>query len=389
MGLLQLVFTVGALAGTLGSSGVRVAMLQMAAAARGRGDREGLAAALRGCLTWAVLVSTAAAGLLVLLSGPLSRGLLHEPRTAGALRVFALFLPCTVLCGVLRSFHTACGRVRELVGIELLERLVCVGLTLLFLRAAGRALEGVLRAVLLAGGCAGLLSPVLLSLLLRREGLPRAVRPDPQTARLCLPLALNDYLRAGLGAVEQFLIPYGLGRHSSPAEGLAAYGVIGAMVFPVLTLPAELLYSMSDLLISELARLRARRDRRRLLGLVRKSLACASLLAVLTAAALWFGGPTIGRAVFHSAAAGRMLRLFSPMVLFLYPDAMVDGLQKGLGQQLWLVRYNTLTNVIDVLGLFTLLPRFGIWGYLATYVTSHLVNFFLSLRRLLTALEET
>jgi O-antigen/teichoic acid export membrane protein len=76
------------------------------------------------------------------------------------------------------------------------------------------------------------------------------------------------------------------------------------------------------------------------------------------------------------------------MVLFLYADAMVDGLQKGLGQQLHLVRYNSFTNVIDVLGLWLLLPRWGIAGYLFTYCLSHLVNFFLSLRRLLTVTEK-
>ena len=67
---------------------------------------------------------------------------------------------------------------------------------------------------------------------------------------------------------------------------------------------------------------------------------------------------------------------------------MVDGLQKGLGQQLHLVRYNSITNVIDVLGLWLLLPRFGLAGYVFTYCLSHLVNLFLSLRRLLLVTED-
>ena len=57
-------------------------------------------------------------------------------------------------------------------------------------------------------------------------------------------------------------------------------------------------------------------------------------------------------------------------------------------QQLHLVRYNSFTNVIDVLGLWLLLPRFGIGGYLFTYAASHLVNFFLSFRRLLMVAEQ-
>jgi stage V sporulation protein B len=203
-------------------------------------------------------------------------------------------------------------------------------------------------------------------------------------ARTALPLGLNDWLRAGLGAVEQFLIPWGLARSGSRAGGLAAYGVISGMVFPLLWFPAEGVFALSELLVSELSRLLARGEQRRLRALVRKSLALTALYALGICGLLWLGGGFLGRALFGSPQAGRYLRIFAPMVLFLYPDAMVDGLQKGLGQQLHLVRYNSFTNVIDVVGLYTLLPRFGIGGYLFTYACSHLVNLFLSLRRLLT-----
>ena len=106
------------------------------------------------------------------------------------------------------------------------------------------------------------------------------------------------------------------------------------------------------------------------------------------AQAPFWRGDGLGRAIFGSAAVGRELRLFAPLVLFLYLDAIVDGLQKGLGQQLYLVRYNSLTNVIDVAGLWSTVPRFGLWGYLGTYCVSHLVNLFLSLRRLLIVTEK-
>ena len=73
MGLMGLIWTVGAFAGTLGSSGVRVAALQLTARAYGKGDRAGIDGALRGCLRYGLLVSAAAgAGLILLASGGLS-----------------------------------------------------------------------------------------------------------------------------------------------------------------------------------------------------------------------------------------------------------------------------------------------------------------------------
>ena len=386
MGLLQLVLTVGGFAGALGSAGARVAALQLTARAWGREDGSAAAAALEACLRYALRSSALAGGALLLLAGPISALLLHEARTTPALRLLGLLLPCPILAGTVRAAYTACGRVRELVAVELAERLLSLGLTLPLLAAAGQDPGLACMAVIGGSYGAGAFSFLLLWRRLRRDLPPPGALPA--VARTALPLGLNDWLRAGLGAVEQFLIPWGLARSGSRDGGLAAYGVISGMVFPLLWFPAEGVFALSELLVSELARLAARGDRDRVRALIRKSLALTALLALTVAAGLWLGGGVLGRVLYGSPMAGRFLRIFAPLALFLYPDAVVDGLQKGLGQQLHLVRYNSLTNVMDVLGLWLLLPRCGIWGYLFTYCLSHLVNFFLSLRRLLVAAEQ-
>ena len=210
MGLMQLVWTVGGFAGTLGSSGVRVAALQLCARANGIGDRESVDAALRGCLRYAFCCSAAAGLGLILLAEPIASLLLEEPRTAPALRALGLLLPLPVACGVMRSCFTACGRVKQLVSAELLERAVSLGLTFGLLRFAGESLERICPCVVAGsyGGCA--VSLALLTVLYRRWQPERGRALGREAAARSLPLALNDYLRSGLGTVEQFLIPYGL-----------------------------------------------------------------------------------------------------------------------------------------------------------------------------------
>ena len=387
MGLLQLVLTVGGFAGTLASSGVRVAALQMTAAAFGRGDRHDLSAAVGGCLRYGLIVSGTVGLGLILLAEPIAGRLLLDRRTVPALRTLGLLLPFPTLCGVLRGVFTACGRVRELVAVEAPERILGVGLTILLLRFAGDLPE--ICAAVIAGSFGSSLFSVTVLLVRLRRSVRRCGKPPlGPVIRLCVPLALNDYLRAGLSAVEQFLIPWGLSRSGSRSSALSAYGRISGMVFPVLWFPSELVFALAELMVSELARCQARGEAERLLGLVRKCLRAVAGFAGTVFLVLYTLGGPLGRFLFRSAEVGYELRVFAPMVLFLYPDAIVDGLQKGLGQQLYLVRYNSLTNVIDVVGLFTLLPRFGIAGYLFTYCLSHLVNLFLSLRRLLVILPE-
>jgi O-antigen/teichoic acid export membrane protein len=67
----------------------------------------------------------------------------------------------------------------------------------------------------------------------------------------------------------------------------------------------------------------------------------------------------------------------------LYCDGVTDAMIKGLGQQKASVRYNILTNTMDVIFLYFLLPKYGISGYFISFLVTHIINFCLSLRRLL------
>ena len=168
---------------------------------------------------------------------------------------------------------------------------------------------------------------------------------------------------------------------------MAGYGTIHGMVFPILMFPAAILYSVSDLLVPELSRCRAMGRGLRVRDLSGKCIRMTILFAAAVAGFFFVCAEELGQCVYHSADAGRYLRIFPPMVLMLYLDAIVDGMLKGLAEQLSCVRYNTLTSVLDVVFLYVLLPRHGVAGYVAVFAVTHAINLYLSIRRLLVATE--
>ena len=189
-------------------------------------------------------------------------------------------------------------------------------------------------------------------------------------------------------AGEQLLIPIGLARYGgSTEEAMAGYGTIHGMVFPILMFPAAILYSVSDLLVPELSRCRAMGRALRVRDLSGKCIRMTILFAAAVAGFFFVCAEELGQCVYHSADAGRYLRIFAPMVLMLYLDAIVDGMLKGLAEQLSCVRYNTLTSVLDVVFLYVLLPRHGVAGYVAVFAVTHAINLYLSIRRLLVVTE--
>ena len=71
------------------------------------------------------------------------------------------------------------------------------------------------------------------------------------------------------------------------------------------------------------------------------------------------------------------------MIPVMYLDSAVDGLLKGLGEQLYSMRVNILDSTMSVIMVWLLLPHFGVWGYVLTVYVCEVVNGVLSLCRLL------
>jgi stage V sporulation protein B len=159
--------------------------------------------------------------------------------------------------------------------------------------------------------------------------------------------------------------------------------MVCGMVFPILMFPAAILFSLAELLIPELARCAATDSRRRIDYLAKRSLRIAMLYGCCCGGLLYLLAEPLCVSLYQSFEAGNYLRLYAFLAPMLYCDAITDAMIKGLGQQRVSVRYNILTSAMDVFLLFLLLPKYGMMGYYFSFFVTHLLNFVLSLRRLI------
>lgn len=391
LGAVQLVLSVSGFATTLGLAGARVAATCLCAQAHGKGDKRAVYSAAGRCLRYVLVSSFLAAAALFAFAPYFAEKFLQMPEATGSLRLLAGLLPVGCVNLVLGGFFTATGQVLRLTLVDAGERLVCLGVTMLLLRYTAGSVAGACFALLggeLLSSCAA--GAALYGAFLRGWRKQQFAAGPPalgrQVRRLAMPLALSDYLRAALRMLEEALIPWGLAHAgASRAGAMAAYGTLTGMVFPVLMFPAAFLYALIDLLIPELAACRAQERRVRLRSISGQCLRAGLLFASFLAGLLFVLARPLTLLLFQSPQAARLLRVFAPLALILYLDALVDGMLKGLSEQVATVRYNTITSAMDVVLLFFLLPRYGLGGYVVTFVVTHLVNFALSLRRLLRA----
>jgi len=196
-------------------------------------------------------------------------------------------------------------------------------------------------------------------------------------------VALSAYARSGLSSLQHLLIPRGL--RQSGASGEAAfttYGTIHGMVMPIVLFPTAFLYTLSELIVPELAECMARGHRTRINYIIGRVLRGALIFSIGVMGILFFFSEELGRAIYHREDIALFLRLFAPLAPAMYMDAAVDGMLKGVGEQVASMRYNIIDALVGTLLVYTLLPRYAITGYLITIFATELLNFYLSARRL-------
>ena len=387
VGLLQLILSVKAMSFTVGSAGIRTCAMYLSAEEFGKGRPQGVHAVLAGCSRYSLVCSVLTLFLLWQLAPWLAENWIGGPASIPSLRVCAMILPICCLYGVMTGYFTAAGRITDLVGVEFVEQGCAMAVTFLLLtRWAGANTGRACLSVVLGSGAAALVSYRVLRFL-HQGALPpeRAPQRPPyrRILRIAVPLAVADDLRSGLNTIENLIVPKRLSCFAGTADALADYGVLQGMVFPVVMFPAAILFSLADLLVPEFSRCAAGHRAPRIRYLVRRGLRVSLLFSLCAAGVLFAGADPLGELLYHERAVGPTLRLYAPLVPLLYTDAITDAICKGLGQQNANARYNLLTSFLDVTFLWLLLPRYGLRGYYLSFAVTHLINFCLSLRRLL------
>ena len=386
IGLLQLVLSVGGLALTAGMAGIRTATMYLTAEEIGKRRPENIRWVLSGCIRYSLLCSGGVAALVFGFAPVIADSWIGNAAVVGVVRMYAFFLPINCLTGVMVGYFTGSNRIGTLAAVEVAEQFFTMGITVTLLKIfAGGDPVRACGSVVIGSGLGACFTLLCLLYLRSREqkhpgNLISVRRRLFQTA---VPLALADDLKSGISTVENLMVPKRLALCQTIGNPLAAFGVVCGMVFPVLMFPMAILYGLAELLIPELARCAAAGSQNRIRYLAKRSLRLAMLYGCLFCGLLFLLSENLCLWLYDNADAGVYLRWFALLAPMLYCDAITDAMIKGLGQQTACVRYNIITSGLDVLFLYLWLPNYGIQGYFASFLVTHLLNFGLSLRRLL------
>ncbi len=377
MGMYQLIFSLFMLASALCTSGAGFAVTRLAA--EGKGSRR----TIGKCCAIALAVSLSAAMIFLIGAEPMAAYLLDSPQCARSLRFLAPGLPFMAVCSCLKGWFLARGNSYLPAGAEIMEQLLTIGASMALL-----PLFPSMEAFMLGSsiGECGSFSVVGIGwLLCRRKQKPAEKSVSAgEILRIGAPVTCGSFIRSGLSSVENLLIPKGLRLHGDDSgAALSSYGLVQGMVMPLLFFPASFAGSLCTLLVPELARAASQKDSGFIRRTADRAIRLTLFFSFLTMAGFLALSNPLCQLFYSSTEAGSLLRVMAPIVPILYLDNVVDGMLKGLDQQMYSFKYNFVDSLLRILSLSILLPLWGIAGYISVLFFSEIFNATLSIGRLL------
>ncbi|MBQ7288855.1 MAG: oligosaccharide flippase family protein [Clostridia bacterium] len=380
IGLYQLIFSCYIFASTFAASGICTAVTRLVSE-NTRGGRRGE----KRIMAFAALCTLAIAAVwtAVMFFGAewIAVFFIKDIRAVPAIRILSLSLAFVGMAACYRGYFIAKSKVGLSSGSQIIEQIVRISVVILLIGAAAeKGLAYTCAVVMLGDTAAEILSCILLYFGYRRE-LSRTPEGGMQAkgllgkmVRIALPITASKYLTSGLHTAENLLVPQGLQRTLTRKNSVALFGKLKGMALPLIFFPASFLGALSTLMIPEMARARAERNKEKQIRSVEKIFGWTLIASILIAGIFAVQPHRIAELVYHDRQVGDMIACLTPIIPFMYAESVVDGMLKGLNQQLQSFWYNVVDSSLRVAAVLVVVPRFGMQGFLWIMIVSNILT---------------
>lgn len=394
MGTYQLIVSVYSFAVTLATSGISFATTRLISEEMGSSNFGGIKRSVKICITYALAFSAIASAGLFFLAKPIGERVLSNTDTIIPMQAMAIGLPFLSVASVFGGYFTAVRRVVKNSAVQIFEQILRIVITIISLSLIRGSN---MMQICLAIGVSGVISEImsfLSSFVLYRLDSRRYKKEKTcskgltrKMLSIALPIALSSYLRSGLLTLKNLLVPLRLQKSGlSQSASVSFFGMMHGVVLPILLFPSAFISSFSGLVIPELAEYRARDGRvignRSIYYIIGRMLTINLMFSICVAAVLYNFADPISASMSEDPNTVIYIKLMAPIVPIMYVDNCVDCILKGLNEQLSSMKYNIIDAAVSLVLVTFLLPVTGIAGYVVIICTSEILNFILSLNRL-------
>lgn len=386
VGVFSLVMSVYSFAITLATSGLSLACTCIVSEQFAKGNFFDGLKAVKSCLLFSLLLGLGSSLLVLLFSNFITRHWLNSMISCIPLYLISIGLPFIAISSVMNGYFSAVRKGYKSAFSQVFELLVKIITTIILLKFyANKRIETICICLILADVISEVCSCTLLLVLYRIDKVKYCKRMvttitfKKRILEITFPVSITSYIRSGLSTLKQFIIParlvlFGLSYNMALSE----YGKINGMTMSVLMFPNVFITSFSGLLIPEFSSLLAKQYKKRIVGICQKVFFTTSIFSVCISLVFFFFSNEISLMIFQNLECAKYIKILSPLILFMYPDNIIDSILKGLNKQFGVMLCNIMDLILTISILYFLLPILGISGYLFAILISEVFNFCIS-----------
>ncbi|MBQ9692861.1 MAG: polysaccharide biosynthesis C-terminal domain-containing protein [Clostridia bacterium] len=383
LGLYTQIMSVYAFAATAATAGVNLGALRITAESYGRGDLDCIRPGMREAIKYCLKVGLFTCIMLAVNSRLFGTALLRDARTVSSLQALAFALPFISVANAFHGYFNGIKRIYKSIAVSFCEQAARISLTLYTLTRLEGASTELMCLTLVA---CNVISEIISCLLLAALYLFDSRRYPVATANklllkkrftgITLPLAVSALIRSGLTSAEHILIPIGLRASGESGDSaMSKYGIVSGMVMPILLFPMALLSSFASITVTNLSsRISACESGSSISRTVSKGISLSLKYAIGEAMIIHYFAPALASSIYASAEAGQYLRIMAPLVFLMYLDHISDGMLKGLDKQNYVMKVNIIDASLSVIFAVILIPRLGIYGFIASVYICEFLN---------------
>lgn len=383
MGTYHLVLSVYFFSVTVATSGIGLTVTKLVSEELAKGHRVTLLALVQKSLRYCLICSSIAGGFLIGLAPFLVKAVFGETISTMPFYILAIGLPFISVSSALSGYLIALRKSGRSSFGQLTEQVVKMGATVWLLSLADATNLTEISCALVFGGTASEIVSCgyyYMTYRLQETG----YKPQNQKGqwrrilRFSVPVALSSYFRSGLSSVKQLLVPKRL-QSAGISNGIAEYGRVNGMVFPILMFPQVFLSSFASLLVPEITEKYTLRQNKALKRILSRIFRITLIFSVGVAGILLCYAEKLSLFFYKNSEAAAYLKLLAPLVVIMYLDDIVDAVLKGINCQVTVVKINILDSAVGIGLLWYLLPVYGIRGYLTVIAVGEILNGTLSI----------
>lgn len=390
IGLFTLIISVYSFFITLATSGINLTATRIVSEEMAKDNKKGSLKAMAECLILSFCFGLISSTILLLTSNFIVNVCFKNKITKLPLYIISVALPFISMSSAINGYFSATRKVFKSVISQIIGQLITIFFASMFLTLLlPKGLDYACIALILATCLSEIVSFFNLYVLYFIDKKKYKEKMDKKSYKknifhICIPIAITSYIRSGLNTLKQLLIPLRLQKFGlTHSMALAKYGTITGMVMPILTFPGVFVNSFAGLLIPEFSSIFVTKNYNRIKFLTNKIFKLSFTMSACIFGIFISFGDDLLVMIYHNVEASRYLLVLAPLALIMYVDNIVDGMLRGLDEQVNVMKCNILDLFVSITFIYFMIPIFSIKAYITSIYISELLNGTISIYLLL------